>query len=170
MFTKLRSVRHAESKREEEDHARYLSDRGREDVRKTANPAKEHLRVKVEQIAPSGKPRANRTAEVQAKRHNPPNGVVTDTSLEPSADPEAWKKRLVETTWGIVLDGHLLAGDETEEVIGPRMGAVVCLERDQQRRWTIRWMITRTQHLKTVELHGTIVAETMNLKASKRWT
>jgi len=40
------------------------------------------------------------------------------------------------------LASYLLAGDETKEVIGFRMGGIVCLERDQRRRWTIRWMIT----------------------------
>jgi len=152
MFMKLYFVQHAESKRREEDHTRSLSDRGWEDIRKTANFAREHLRIKVEQIVHSGKLRAKQTAEVLAEYLNPPNGVMTDTSLEPLADPKAWKKRLAETTGDIMLVGHLphlsrlasylLAGDETKEVIAFRMGGIVCLERDQQRRWTSRWMIT----------------------------
>ena len=149
---KLYFVQHAESKRREEDHTRSLSDRGWEDIRKTANFAREHLRIKVEQIVHSGKLRAKQTAEVLAEYLNPPNGVMTDTSLEPLADPKPWKKRLGETTEDIMLVGHLphlsrlasylLAGNETREVIAFSMGGIVCLERDQQRRWTIQWMIT----------------------------
>ena len=152
MFMKLYFVQHAESKRKEEDHTRSLSDRGWEDIRKTANYAKKHLRIKVEQIVHSGKLRAKQTAEVLAEHLNPPNGVTTDTSLEPLADPKAWKKRLSETKEDIMVVGHmphqskltsnLLADDETKEVIGFKMGGIVCLERDQQRRWTIQWMIT----------------------------
>jgi len=152
MFMKLYFVQHAESKRKEEDHTRSLSDRGWEDIRKTANYAKEHLRIKVEQIVHSGRLRAKQTAEVLAEHLNPPNGVKTDINLEPLADTEAWKKRLGETTEDIMLVGHLphlsrlasllLAGDETKDVIAFSMGGIVCLERDQQRRWTIRWMIT----------------------------
>jgi len=51
MFMKLYFVQHAESKRKEEDHTRALSDRGWEDIRKTANYAKEHLRIKLGDIA-----------------------------------------------------------------------------------------------------------------------
>jgi phosphohistidine phosphatase len=149
---KLYLVQHAESKRKEEDHTRPLSDRGWKDIRKTANYAKEHLRIKVEQIVHSDKLRAKQTAEVLAEHLNPPKAVIADTNLEPLADPKAWKKRLVETQGDIMLVGHLphlsklasylLAGDENKEVIAFRMGGIVCLERDQQRRWTIHWMIT----------------------------
>lgn len=149
---KLYFVQHAESKRKEEDLTRPLSNRGWEDIRKTANYAKEHLRIKVEQIAHSGKLRAKQTAEVLAEHLNPPNGVITDINLEPLADPKAWKERLGETTEDIMLVGHLphlsrlasylLADAENKEVIAFKMGGIVCLERDQQRRWTIQWMIT----------------------------
>jgi phosphohistidine phosphatase len=152
LFMKLYLVQHAESKREEEDHTRSLSDRGWNDIRKTANYAKEHLCIKVEQIVHSGKLRAKQTAEVLAEHLNSPKAVVTDTNLEPLADPKSWKKRLVETTEDIMLVGHLphlsklasylLVGDENKEVIAFRMGGIVCLERDQQHRWTIHWMIT----------------------------
>lgn len=104
---KLYLVQHAESKRKEEDHTRSLSDRGWKDIRKTANYAKEHLHIKVEQIVHSGKLRAKQTAEVLADHLNPPKAIITATNLEPLADPKAWKKRLVETTEDIMLVGHL---------------------------------------------------------------
>ncbi|MCW4055210.1 MAG: phosphohistidine phosphatase SixA [Candidatus Bathyarchaeota archaeon] len=149
---KLYLVQHADSKRKEEDHTKSLSDRGWKDIRKTANYAKEHLHIKVEHIIHSGKLRAKQTAEVLAEHLNPPKAVITDPNLEPLADPKVWKKRLVEITKNTMVVGHLphlsklasylLAGDENREVIAFKMAGIVCLERDQQRRWTIQWMIT----------------------------
>ncbi len=148
---KLYLVQHAERRCKEEDPARSLSDRGWENIRKMARYATEHLHIEVEQIAHSGKLRAEQTAEVLAEHLNPRNGVMTDKDLEPLADPKVWKKRLVETTEDVMLVGHLphlsklasslLVGDENKEVVAFRMGGIVCLERDQQRRWTIQWMI-----------------------------
>lgn len=152
MFMNLYLVQHAEAKRKEEDPTRPLSDRGWENIRKIAKYAREHLRLEVEQIVHSGKLRAKQTAKVLAEYLNPPKGVRTDKNLEPLADTEIWKKRLVEASEDIMLVGHLphlgklasslLVGNENSEVIAFRMGCIVCLERDQQRRWTIQWMIT----------------------------
>ncbi|MCK4435025.1 phosphohistidine phosphatase SixA, partial [Candidatus Bathyarchaeota archaeon] len=59
---------------------------------------------------------------------------------------------LVETAGDIMLVGHLphlsklasslLVSDENRQVIAFKMGGIVCLQQDQQRRWTIQWMIT----------------------------
>jgi len=96
--------------------------------------------------------RAKQTAEVLAKHLNPQKGVVTDENLEPLADPKVWKERLVETTRDFMLVGHLphlsklashlLVGDEDKEVLAFRMAGIACLERDQQRHWSIQWVLT----------------------------
>ena len=152
MFMNLYLVQHAEPKRKEEDPTRPLSGRGWENIRKIAKYAREHLRLEVEQIVHSGKLRAKQTAEVLAEHLNPAKSVMTDENLEPLADPKIWKERLVEATEDIMLVGHLphlsklasslLVGDENKEGVAFRMGGIVCLERDHQRRWTIQWMIT----------------------------
>ena len=152
MFMKLFLVQHAESKHKEEDPTRPLSERGWKDIKKMAKHAEEHLHIDVRQIFHSSKLRAEQTAKVLAEHLNPPEGVTTDRNLEPLADPKAWKKRLVETTEDVMLIGHLphlsklasslLFGNENEEVIAFRMGGIVCLQRDQQYRWTIQWVIT----------------------------
>lgn len=145
-------VQHAEPKRKEEDPTRPLSDTGWKNIRRIAEYAREHLRLEVEQIVHSGKLRAKQTAEVLAEHLNLPKGVMTDENLEPLADPKIWKERLAETTEDIMLVGHLphlsklvsslLVDDENREVVAFKMGCIVCLKRDQQRRWTIQWMIT----------------------------
>lgn len=149
---RLYLVQHAEPRRKEEDPTRPLSERGWEDIRKMAKYAGEHLRIEVEQIVHSGKLRAKQTAEVLAQHLNPPKGVAADENLEPLADTEIWKKRLVKTTEDIMLVGHLphlsklasylLVDNENKEVVAFRMGAIICLGRDEQHRWTIQWLIT----------------------------
>ena len=145
-------VQHAEPKHKEEDPMRPLSERGWKGIRKMARYAEEHLHIQVRQIFHSSKLRAEQTAKILAEYLNPPEEMMTDKSLEPLADPKAWKKRLVKTTEDIMLVGHLphlsklasslLFGNEDEEVIAFKMSGIVCLQRDQQHRWTIQWVIT----------------------------
>ena len=148
---KLYLIQHAESKRTEEDLGRPLSDKGWKNIEKMARHAKEHLCIEVDRIIHSGKLRAKQTAEVLAKHLNPDICIEVDKNLEPLADITIWKKGLVETSENIMLVGHLphlsklaselLVGDENKEVVAFKMGGIVCLERDQQGRWTIQWMI-----------------------------
>jgi len=148
---KLYLVQHAEPKRKEEDPTRPLSDRGWKNIGKMARYAKEHLCIEVVRIVHSGKLRAKQTAEVIAEHLNHAICMVTDENLEPLADLRIWKRGLVETSEDIMLVGHLphlsklashlLAGDENKEVVAFKMGGIICLERDQQRRWTIQWMV-----------------------------
>ncbi len=152
VFLNLYLVQHAEPKHKEVDPRRPLSDRGWEDIRKVAKYVRGHLRLEIEQIVNSGKLRAKQTAEVLAEHLNPTKGVIPDENLEPLADPEIWKERLVETAEDIMLVGHLphlsklasslLVNDESKEIVAFRMSGIVCLKRDQKRRWTIQWMIT----------------------------
>jgi len=148
---KLYLIQHAESKRKEEDPGRPLSDKGCKNIEKMARYASEHLCIEVDRIVHSGKLRAKQTAEVLAEHLNPDICRVVDKNLEPLADLTIWKKSLAETSEGIMLVGHLphlsklaselLVGDENMEVVAFKMGGIVCLERDQQGRWTIQWMV-----------------------------
>lgn len=149
---RLYLVQHAESKRKEEDPSRPLSEKGWRDIRKVARYAEKHLHVQVDRIVHSGKLRAKQTAEALDERLRPQNGVVAVDGLEPLADPEIWKNRLAETTEDTMMVGHLphlsklagylLTGDATNEVITFTTGCIVCLERDENGRWTVQWMIT----------------------------
>lgn len=149
---RLYLIQHAESKPEEQDSSRPLSERGWQDIRKVAKYAEKHLRIQVNQIFHSGKLRAKQTAEVLAEHLHPAKDVTADKSLEPLADPKVWKARIAETTEDIMLvghlphlaklAGHLLAEDEGKEVLRFRKGGIVCLERDRDGRWAIQWAIT----------------------------
>lgn len=149
---KLYLVQHADSKRKEEDPSRPLSERGWKNIRKMARYAEKYLRIQVTQIVHSGKLRAKQTAEVLAEHLHPAKEVVAAEDLEPLADPKLWKNCLAETTEDIMivghlphlskLAGHLLTGDESKEVVAFRMGGIVCLQKDEDGRWTVQWIIT----------------------------
>lgn len=149
---KLYLVQHADSKRKEEDPSRPLSERGWKNIRKMARYAEKYLRIQVTQIVHSGKLRAKQTAEVLAEHLHPAKEVVAAEDLEPLADPKLWKNCLAETTEDIMivghlphlskLAGHLLTGDESKEVVAFRMGGIACLQKDEDGRWTVQWIIT----------------------------
>jgi len=149
---RLYLVQHADAKSKKGDPSRPLSDRGWEDIRRVAKYAENHLRIQVEEIIHSGKLRAKQTAEVLAEHLNPKKGMIDSKDLEPLADPRIWKNRLAETTKNVMMVGHLphlskltgllLTGDESKELVGFRMGGIICLELDETGRWAIQWMIT----------------------------
>ena len=149
---RLYLVQHAEAKSKVEDPSRPLSDNGWKIIRKGAKYAEKHLRIQVAEIIHSGKLRAKQTAEVLAELLKPTKGLTTSKDLEPLASPGIWKKRLAETTKDIMLIGHLphlgklssllLTGNEDKEIIGFKMGGIICLERDESGRWITQWIVT----------------------------
>ena len=147
---KLYLVQHGEAKREEEDPARPLTDRGREEAEKIAN----HIAktgVQVERILHSGKLRAKQTAEIMAKHLKPPKGVDQADNLDPLADPKIWAEKLKDISEDIMLVGHLphlsklasllLTGNADLEPIKFRMAGIVCLERDEKGKWSLLWAL-----------------------------
>lgn len=149
---RLYLVQHAEPKSREEDPERPLSEKGLRDIEKIARYAKYQLRIDAKQIFHSGKLRAQQTAKILAEYLTPQKEMIADVDLEPLADPGVWRKRLAESIEDNVLVGHLphlsklasvlLVRDESKELVAFKMGAILCLERDQQSCWTICWMIT----------------------------
>ena len=149
---RLYLVQHAEARSKEEDPSRPLSRSGQEDIRKVAEYSGKYLQIQVKQIFHSGKLRAKQTAEILAEHLRPEKGFTVAEGLEPLADSKAWKGQLAETTEDTMIVGHLphlsklashlLTGDEAKEVVTFRMGGITCLERDENGRWTVRWVIT----------------------------
>ena len=147
---RLYLVQHGEAKREEEDPARPLTDRGREEVERVSSYAAK-IGVRVERILHSGKLRARQTAEIMAKHLKPPKGVERADGLEPLADPKVWAERLRGVEGDLMLVGHLphlsrltsllLTGREDVEPVAFRMGGIVCLERDEEGKWRMQWIV-----------------------------
>jgi phosphohistidine phosphatase len=144
-------VRHAEAKREEEERARPLSEKGLEDITKVASYVS-LLNISIDEILHSSKLRAKQTAEVLFQRLKPVRGVKETDGLSPLDGPEIWADRLKSLQNDVVLVGHLphlaglasllLCGNTANNIVSFRPGGLVCLKRDDSGRWSLQWMLT----------------------------
>jgi len=144
-------VQHGDAKREEEDPARPLSDKGVEDVKKVASFIS-RLNITVEEVLHSSKLRARQTAEILAESLNITKGVSETKGLTPLDEPDVWAAKLKTKTHSLMLVGHLphlgklssflLSGDKEKGIIAFKMGGVVCMRRDDAEAWTLQWMLT----------------------------
>jgi phosphohistidine phosphatase len=146
-------IQHGEARKEEEDPSRPLSDKGAQDAEKTAAYLS-RLGVVVKDILHSGKLRAKQTAEIMARSLAPVSfrNLSETDGLAPLDDPGIWDDRLKYMAYDIMLVGHLphlgrlssllLCGDREKAVISFKMGCVVCMERDGEGIWSVRWMVT----------------------------
>jgi len=144
-------VQHGDAKKEEEDPARPLSDKGIEDVKKVAS-FMFRLKITVEEVLHSSKLRARQTAEIIADSLSIKKGVLETEGLAPLNEPILWAEKLKTKTHSLMLVGHLphlgklssflLSGDKEKSIIAFKMGGVVCMKRDDSGTWTLQWMIT----------------------------
>ncbi len=143
-------VQHAQAQPKEEDSQRPLSDQGRADIQKVASFLGDRG-IPVSRIIHSGKLRARQTAGALAERLKATGSVSETDGLAPLDDPTVWAGRLADTDEDLMLVGHLphmsklaalLLTDNAEQpVIRFQMGGVVCLERDEENHWSLRWMV-----------------------------
>jgi phosphohistidine phosphatase len=143
-------VQHAEAKGKEEDPARDLTEKGRQDSERVARYLK-GLQVQVRQIFQSGKTRAQSTAAILAAQVQPTAGVSAAPGLAPLDDPDIWAERLGSLDEDVMLVGHLphlgrlagllLSGDKERSVINFQMGGVVRLRRLDAGRWAVDWLV-----------------------------
>ena len=144
-------VRHGKAKSEAEDPLRPLSEKGFQEISRTASYLA-RLNISVNQIFHSGKLRAKQTAEVLSGIIRPIKGVQETDGLAPSDDPAIWAKRLDEIADPIMLIGHLphlgkltsllLTGNANREIVSIKTGGVICLEKNNAGYWSLQWMIT----------------------------
>jgi phosphohistidine phosphatase len=142
-------IQHAEAKGKEEDPARDLTEKGRQDIERVARYLR-RLKVQVRQIFQSGKTRAQSTADILATQLQPTAGVSEASGLAPLDAPEIWAERLANLDEDILLVGHLphlgrlaamlMSGDKERSVINFQMGGVVRLRRMEAGQWAVDWM------------------------------
>jgi len=143
-------VRHGEAKSAREDPERSLSERGVSDVRKVAR-ALRPLRIRVGALLHSGKARARQTAELLGEVVEAAEGPVERPGLGPSDAPEPLAQELRALSEDVLLVGHLpflgrlaallLTGREAAGMIAFASAGVLCLERGDDDRWRIAWML-----------------------------
>jgi phosphohistidine phosphatase len=143
-------VQHGDAKKEEEDPARPLSEKGLRDITRVASYISQ-FDIKVHKIFHSAKLRARQTAEVLFKNLNPAKGISEVDGLSPMDNPDIWVGRLKDVPDDIILVGHLphlarlasvlLCGDADGNPVSFTMAGVVCLRKDDK-AWSLRWMLT----------------------------
>jgi len=143
-------VQHGEAKKEEDDPQRGLTDKGSRAVARTAIYAQEHG-LTVSCIHHSGKTRALQTAQILADYLKPGKGPSRTDGLAPMDDPEVWAGRIAGMNENLMLVGHLphmaklagllLCGDKEKTPIDFKMGGIVCLQRFDDSRWALEWML-----------------------------
>jgi phosphohistidine phosphatase len=149
---KLYLVQHAEARPKEEDPKQGLTNKGLVDIKKVADFVARRARVRVAVIYHSGKHRARETAEALADYLHPVKGVREGDCLVPMDEPDFWVKRALELKDDTMLVGHLphldklasalLTGSEEGGVVTFHKAGIVCLERDENNRWSLAWAVT----------------------------
>ena len=142
-------VQHGKAKSSEEDHARPLSSKGLEEVRKVAAWSAQ-IGLKVDQIRHSGKKRAEQTAEIFAEKIKPGQGVKAVEGLGPMDDINPVADELNREEKNLMLVGHLpflsrlvsrlVAGNPDKPLLQFQNAAIVCLVR-QENQWIFEWYI-----------------------------
>ncbi len=143
-------VQHAEAKREEEDAARPLSEKGQQEISKVAAYSAQ-LDMKIDKIFHSTKLRAKQTAGILFENLKPLKGISEVDGLSPLDDPNIWSARLKDLQENVMLVGHLphlgrlaaslLCGNADRNIVSFRMGGVVCLEKGDAGAWSLQWML-----------------------------
>lgn len=140
-------VQHAESKSEQEDPERSLTEAGVAAARQMADWAAQ-VGVNVAQVRHSGKTRAAQTASILGDRLAPQAGLQPATGLNPLDDPAPLATELRSQEQPIMLVGHLpflsrlagllLAGDPDRRVVRFENAGMVCLQRSEG-VWSLSW-------------------------------
>ena len=148
---KLYLIQHGEAASEEENPSRPLTEKGTEDVKKTAS-----FLAKIGpgplSIRHSSKLRARQTAQILAGSLGPGCEVREVENLSPQDPVQNLAGELNEATGDLMLVGHLphlgklasilLTGSESRNPVAFRQGGAVCLRRNEDRTWQVAWMIT----------------------------
>jgi phosphohistidine phosphatase len=145
-------VQHGESKPEEIDPERRLTESGVRAVQKVADFLRTSGGVEVEAIWHSGKPRARETAELLAPSTRAgEKAVLQHNGLAPKDAVEPIKQELEQGDRSVMIIGHLpflgrlaallLTGGADNDVVAFQFGCVVCLNRDEAGKWRLEWMI-----------------------------
>jgi phosphohistidine phosphatase len=147
---RLYLVQHGEAVPEAVDPARPLTAGGQADVARIA-AFLAAAGVRAARVMHSGKRRAEQTAEVLAAALAPATAPAARTGLNPNDPTDGVAHEAAAWSEDVMLVGHLplmarlasrlVAGREDAGVATFRPGSVLCLERADQQRWTIAWMV-----------------------------
>ena len=141
-------IQHGEAEPENVNPERPLTQKGRNDVLKTAE-FMEKAGIKVDEVWHSSKLRAKQTAEIIAKTLGLKDPIEKE-GLKPNDPVSPISDQIEEENKNIIIASHLpflsklsallVCGKENQQVIAFKQGGVVCLEK-QESGWIVSWMI-----------------------------
>jgi len=147
---KLYLMQHGRPVAKEENPERPLTSQGIDDVKKMAEFL-EKCGVRVSRVLHSGKTRAKQTAEIIISRLNPGKEPMEQKGLSPMDDVKYCVEQINKVEEDMMIVGHLphltrlisllVVGSESISVVSFQQGGVVCLSRDNDRHWSISWML-----------------------------
>ena len=107
--------------------------------------------VNIQQAFHSGKPRAEETARIILSRVNPRLEPEMKTGLSPMDDVHDIARHINAGNQDLLIAGHLphliklvsflIYGNESTPVVHFEPGALACLEKGEEARWTVAWMV-----------------------------
>ncbi|HXE90534.1 MAG TPA: phosphohistidine phosphatase SixA [Terriglobales bacterium] len=143
-------VQHGASKLEAEDPQRPLNEEGRQTVARLA-ACLARQRIPLDAIEHSDKLRARQTAEILNAQLRPAQDARQVSGLAPNDNAALTAARLQNEACNLMLVGHLphlsrlassLLGLPLDQpAVRFQMGGCVCLERDADGKWAVRWML-----------------------------
>ena len=148
---RLYLVQHAQAVSEDMDPQRPLTEQGWRDAKKVAAFVK-HLGLSVDYLWDSGKTRAAQTAEVLARVVEVTRPTSAREGLSPKDNVAAIRDEIEAAQRDVMLVGHMpfvsklaalmLTGDESADTVAFKQAGIVCLERGDNNRWQLVWMVT----------------------------
>ncbi len=147
---RLYLVQHGEACSKEVDPERPLTVNGMTEIDRLAGVLKQ-AGVLADKAVHSGKLRAAQTAERLSGVIAPGIEPQTHAGINPNDSPQAFARQIEHFTTDTLVVGHLpflaklvsylTVGDEEKLITAFQPGTVVCLERTDQTRWQIDWML-----------------------------
>jgi phosphohistidine phosphatase len=147
---RLYLIRHGDAARKDADSEKTLTDKGAFETKKIAEFLKK-AKIEAAEVRHSGKKRAAQTAQTIAWAVAPGTSPVAVSGLAPNDPVEPLKEKLAELREDLVLVGHLphlenlarllLSGGRTSPAVDYPPSGALCLERDDEGLWSLRWMI-----------------------------
>ncbi len=108
--------------------------------------------IAIDGILHSGKLRARQTAELLAAQLAPDLALQTNENINPLDLPAALAEQIDHWQNDILMVGHLphmaklttllLTGREEPVIVTFTPGTVVCLERSNKLRWSLKWLLS----------------------------
>ena len=148
---RLYLIQHAKAMAKEADPARPLSWEGRAEAGRMARFLR-RVGPPVSQVWHSGKTRAQQTAEIYTEALGIEGGPTAREGLAPNDNVALLRDELAVTTDDTMIVGHmpfvsrlaalLLTGYESPPVVAFVNAGVVCLERTDDGRWVVEWVVT----------------------------